>query len=135
MNLFRRESDKPKYNAQRNLMGRTHYVDDDTLKFHKSRVLATYVIDDGLLFAIITSDALNWENTKRGYRYVIFDVFGTVLDRPDLKEAYSTKKAAIEAMWHTANKIDAKAHTLEAANRSRELYALEINELEKRVNA
>jgi len=38
MKLFTRESGDPKTNAQRNLMGRTHYVDDATLRFHASRV-------------------------------------------------------------------------------------------------
>ncbi|KAH2035914.1 hypothetical protein KXW51_006159, partial [Aspergillus fumigatus] len=75
--LFRTESHDPKTNAQRNLCGRTHYVDDDNLRFHKSRVISARVVDNGLLFAIVTSDALDFENRKRGFRYVIFDVFGT----------------------------------------------------------
>ncbi len=37
MNLYRSESNNPKWNAQSNLSGRTHYVDEDTLRWHKSR--------------------------------------------------------------------------------------------------
>lgn len=89
------ESGDPKYNAQRNLSGKTHYVDDDTLRFHKSRVLSAQAIHGGLLFRIITSDALDMHNTKRGFRAVVFDVFGTTIDRPKLEEATATKQAAL----------------------------------------
>lgn len=34
--LYREQGNNPKYHAQRNLQGRTHYVDDDTLRFHKA---------------------------------------------------------------------------------------------------
>lgn len=92
MNLYRNESGDPKTNAQRNLSGRTHYVDDATLRWHKSRVLRAQVSDQGLLFWIITSDALDMNNTKRGFRYVIFDLFGTTLARPDLEHAFSQER-------------------------------------------
>jgi hypothetical protein len=113
-NLYRNESSYPKNNAQANLCGRTHYVDDGTLKFHHSRVLSSHVVDHGLLFAIVTSDALDMDNTKRGYRYVIFDIFGNVVGRTLLEDAYSTSRAATKAMWTMLNNIDAKAHTLNA---------------------
>jgi hypothetical protein len=60
-----------------NLCGRTHYVDQDTLRWHKSKIISSHVVDGGLLFAIVTSDALDMQNTKRGFRYVIFDVAHT----------------------------------------------------------
>lgn len=129
MNLFREESSNPKYNAQRNLEGRTHYVDDSTLKFHKSRILETHITDNGLLFALIESVALDMGNTQRVYRPVIFDVFGTVLWRVKLKDSYGTRKAAEKAMWADLNAIDAKEHTYKAAIASREAYAAEMNEL------
>lgn len=91
------ESGDPKYNAQRNLSGRTHYVDDDTLKFHKSRVLESCSLWNGLLFRIVCSDALDMHNTRRGFRVVVFDVFGTTIYCPKLEEAMSSKQAAINA--------------------------------------
>ena len=48
-------------NAQRNLEGRTHYVDTNTLSFHKSRVLAANADAEGLLFVLLTSDAADRE--------------------------------------------------------------------------
>lgn len=135
MRLYQIESSDPKCNAQRNLCGRTHYVDDDTLRWHKSRVMLTRVIDGGLLFAIVTSDALDMNNTKRGFRYVIFDIFGTVLDRPKLENAFHTSDKATKAMWTAANAINAKAATLAAIERQAASYAKEMAELAQQVAA
>lgn len=115
MNLYRTESSNAKWNAQRNLSGRTHYVDDDTLRYHKSRILGTWMTDNGLLFALVESCSLDMNNTKRGFRPVIFDIFGTVInDRAKLEDCFTTRKAAEHAMWVELSKIDAKAHTLKA---------------------
>jgi hypothetical protein len=114
MNLYRDESSYPKVNAQRNLCGRTHYVDDDTLRWHKSRVISTHVTDGGLLFAIVTSDALDMNNARRGFRYVVFNLFGAVLGRTDMESAYRTSDQARKVMWTALNAIDAKAVTLKA---------------------
>lgn len=105
---FRDESSDPKFNAQRNLNGKTHYVDDDTLRWHKSRVLSCRPLHGGLLLRIICSDALDMNNTKRGFRAVVFDVFGETVSRPDLEHASNTKQAAIN--WSDAQEIDLCAH-------------------------
>jgi hypothetical protein len=138
MNFYREESSNPKWNAQRNLQGRTHYVDDDTLRFHKSRIISSRVIGGhdrrgGLLFAIITSDALDMNNTRRGFRFVIFDIFGSVLERPDLDNAFRTSEQARKAMWQAIEKIDAQAHTLEAIERQRKQHETEMNDLRDKV--
>lgn len=95
--LYTHESCNTKHNAQRNLAGRTHYVDDDMLRFHKSRITASDERANGLLFQITTSDALDMCNTKRGFRTTVFDVFGTVVYCLDLDEAKSTSAAAEKA--------------------------------------
>lgn len=118
-NFYRNESSNAKTNAQRNLMGRTHYVDDDTLRWHKSRIISARRVDNGLLFAIVTSDALDMNNAKRGFRYVIFDLFGTVIDRPKIDDAFTTSARATQAMWSALNAFDAKAHTLAAIERQK----------------
>ncbi len=112
---FRNEQDDPKYNAQRNLSGKTHYVDDETLRWHKSRVLSANPLFDGLLFQIITSDALDMHSTKRGFRAVIHDVFGTTVYRPDLENSAKTKAQAYE--WADAWDLDLVAHYREAIAR------------------
>ena len=102
------------FNAQQNLRERTHYVDDDSLRFHKSRILQTHVTDDGLLFALLESVALDWDNTRRGFRYVVFNIFGDVISRVSLEDCSATREAARKAMWRYLNTVDAKAETLAA---------------------
>lgn len=94
---FQYESGDAKSNAQRNLRGKTHYVDEDTLRWHKSRICSTAVLHGGLLFRVTCSDALDPDNRKRGFRSAVFDVFGTIVSRPKLDEAKSTSEAAINA--------------------------------------
>lgn len=134
MQLYRTESSHPLTNAQRNLCGRTHYVDQDTLRFHKSRVLSSRTTDNGLLFAIVTSDALDYENSRRGCRFVIFDIFGTVLARTDLEGAFRTSAQAEKAMWKALNAIDAKAVTLAAIERQVQRHADEMADLAAKVS-
>lgn len=110
--LFTNESCDPTSNAQRNLIGRTHYVDADTLKWHKSRVLSTAILEGGLLFRITESCALDMHNTKRGKRCVVFDVFGTTVERPDLDHTFTTSDAARNAA--SKAEIDLIAHYQEA---------------------
>lgn len=129
MNLYRDESSRPKWNAQRNLSGRTHYVDDDTLRFHKSRILSTHITDSGLLFALVESVALTMDGSKRGYRPVIFDVFGNTVERPKLEDSFKSRKAATSAMWDALNKLDAKQITREALDRQEQSNAREIKEM------
>lgn len=129
MNLYRNESSYPKVNAQRNLCGRTHYVDDDTLRFHKSRVLSARHTDGGLLFAIVTSDAADMRNTSRVFRYVIFDVFGTVIERQKLEDGYKRSEQATKAMWAALNGIDAVAITRAAIVSQERQHASEMERL------
>jgi len=126
MELYRQKSSYPKVNAQENLCGRTHYVDNDTLHFHKSRVISARHVDNGLLFAIVTSDALDYQNTKRGFRFVIFDLFGTVLERTDTENAYRTSAQATKAMWAALNEIDAVTVTRHAVQRRIKQHADEM---------
>ncbi|WP_407156325.1 hypothetical protein [Bradyrhizobium sp. STM 3557] len=132
--LFSCKSSDAKANAQRNLQGRTHYVDDDTLRFHKSRVISARHTDGGLLFAIVTSDSLNFENTKRGFRYVIFDIFGCVIDRTTIEDAFRRSEQATKAMWDALNVIDAKAHTLAAIEKRRTRVLEELAALSDKVS-
>lgn len=114
VSLFTHKSGDPKYNAQQNLSGRTHYVSDDTLRWHHSRVLSSGIIGNawGLLFSITESVALDMNNTSRGKRCVVFDVFGTTVYHPDLENTFSTSEAAQKARDKTP--FDLVAHYKEA---------------------
>lgn len=135
MSFYRNESSNHKWNAQRSLSGRTHYVDDDTLRFHKSRIIYTTNTDNGLLFALIESVGLDMNNTKRGFRFVVFDVFGTVLERATLADSYTTSDKARKAMWSFLDTVDAKAHTLAELDRQQKAAIRELDDLRVKVNA
>ena len=98
--------------AQKNLMGKTHYVDDQTLRYHKSRVLACYApaVYHGTICTIVESCALDIHNTKRGFRFVAFDLGGEVLTRASLEESYKTSKQATDAMWEWLDDLDVVTH-------------------------
>ena len=132
-NLYRQESSNPKWNAQRNLSGRSHYVDDDTLRFHHSRILSTHITDGGLLFALVESYAVDMNNTQRKYRGVILDVFGNVVNRPKLEYGFSSSKAATKAMWEILNGLDAKALTVKAIEQAEKYHAMDMADLRAKV--
>lgn len=125
MNLYREESYDPKYNAQRNLQGRTHYVDDDTLRLHKARILSSRAHAGGLLFSLIESVVLDMNSTQRGFRYVVFDVFGSVLEHASLDDAYKTRNAAAKALAEYLETLNAVQITRQAIARQRKLQERE----------
>lgn len=133
MNLYREESSNAKWNAQRNLTGRTHYVDDDTLRFHHSRILSSGTTDAGLIFWLIESCSLDMHNTKRGFRHVAFDVFGTVIERTTLEDAYATKDAARKGLWKHLNSFNAHTHTLKEIDRQQAQFVRECDDMRKTV--
>ena len=77
---FQCHSCDPAYNAKRNLSGRTHYVDEDTLKYFDAQILQSRKTEDGLLFWLIESVRSRPNHGGYTRRFVPFDVFGEVLD-------------------------------------------------------
>ena len=126
MNLYRAESENPKLNAQRNLAGRTHYVDDATLKCFKSRILESGSGDGGLIFYLLESVALDLDNTQRGYRPVIFDVFGGVISRVSLSDCFKTSREAKRAMWAIIDQLNAHEITAKAIDSLERQHVMEI---------
>lgn len=108
--LFRCASSDAKVNAQRNLDGRTHYVDSDTLRYFSSRILAAGDVDRGLLLYLLESTATNADKTARGFRFVVFDIWGTVIERASLSECWKTSEAARRAMWEWLNEFNTAAY-------------------------
>jgi hypothetical protein len=108
--LFTDKSSYPKPNAQLNLAGRTHYADDDTLRCFHAKILESNIVGGGAFFYIIESAALDMNNTKRGFRYVLFDVFGTTIARPKLEESFRTKDQAKKAFWKFFGSFDEKQY-------------------------
>lgn len=92
--LFGHKSSDPKHNAQKNLNGRTHYVDDETMRFFGSRIISARPTDDGLFFRIVESVATDHNKSRRGFRVVVFDIFGFKVFCPSFEECTSTSAAA-----------------------------------------
>lgn len=86
-----------KYNAQRNLSGKTHWADSDTLKFFNSRILSARVMHEGLTLAIIESSDTGFNSKSRGFRFHIFDLFGTHVSDSD---GYYSKRERAESAMH-----------------------------------
>ena len=112
--LFEKKSSySAKDDAQRNLSGKTHYVDEGTLKSFYSRISSARYTDEGLLFSIIESVAGDYQNKSRGFRFVTFDLYGTIVnDRvsADVNRLHSSAAKAEREMWEFLNSFDALAH-------------------------
>ena len=102
---FTNKSSNAKRNAQENLDGRTHYADEETLKYFKARIVSSAADQNGLFFKMVESVALDYDNTRRGFRVIVFDLFGYVVYRPSFDECTSTSAAAVK-LWMKADKID-----------------------------
>jgi hypothetical protein len=92
--LYKNEWTNSKANAQENLDGRTYYVEPSTLRYFNSRILSALPVSNGAFYKVIESLSLNHNNTKRGFRAVLFDIFGTVVYRPNLEECFTSKEKA-----------------------------------------
>lgn len=106
--------DNPTDNAQHNLEGRTHYADPGTLRYHKSRILSARPVSGGAFFLILESCALDYANTRRGTRAVLFDLSGHAVYRPSLDECHRTREQASKAFWAWFDTFDESAHYLAA---------------------
>lgn len=129
LRLFECKHYDPTRDAQQNLEGRSYFCSPDNLRFHKSKVLSCRAVADGLLLRVLTSDSLDWHNTKRGFRVHLFDVFGTHVYGADLENATKTRKQA-EKAFDAAAPFDVAAHYKNAlASRAKRL-AQEAAELQ-----
>jgi hypothetical protein len=74
-NYYSRPADEAYYI----LSGRTHYVDAQTLRYFKARILRTFCASGGLFFILQESlphPDFGWARVRRN---VVFDVFGDVI--------------------------------------------------------
>jgi hypothetical protein len=132
--LFECKSYDATRNAQQNLEGKTYFVSPDNLKFHKSRVLSSRAVADGLLFKVTTSDSLDYNHTKRGVRVHLFDVFGTHVWGVDLGQASKDRKGA-EKVFDAAPDFDVAAHYKKALTERAARLSREVAELTEAASA
>jgi len=96
--------------AQDQLSGRTHYVDPDTLRYFRSRIVSAAPVADGLLFRIIESASIDPDHTRRGFRFVVFDVWGWVVERPAMDDMVRTSDKARAAFYDWLGTFDVTAY-------------------------
>jgi hypothetical protein len=109
LRLFAYKSGHEKSNAQQNLDGRTHYADNETLRYFKARINHAVHLADGLLFLILESVASKPYEIGQNKRFVVFDVFGTVVN--DREEWHATTEKARKAAEAFLAGFDAEGHT------------------------
>ena len=108
--MFIRLSTDPTRDAQLNLEGLTHYVSPGTLRFHHSRILEASPVLGGRLYMIRESCSLDWENTRRGQRCVVFAPDGEIVYRPSLEDCGSKTKALRDFdAWLAAQRLELTA--------------------------
>ena len=88
-----------KANAQEMLSGRTHYVDDSTLRYFNCRITSAQPSTFGMFFRITESIGRDSYNGKRGFRCVLFDINGQVAYRPSLEELDTTSTKAEKTFY------------------------------------
>jgi hypothetical protein len=108
--LYGNKSSYPKSNAQQNLSGRTHWAIDENLRFFGCRISSAHETESGLLFYVIESSFMDFNKTKRGFRYAIFDIFGECVSRLDMEDAFKTSAQAKKAMWKQLDEFDTAEH-------------------------
>lgn len=91
------------YDAQRALNGKTHYVETSTLKYFKARVETCGGILGGLMFFVIERVGSKPADIPGGnVRLVIFDVFGSQVDREGVRDVWHRNE---NAAWNALDKL------------------------------
>ena len=114
-----------RYNAQHNLRGRSHFVDEDTLRYFKGRVLSAYDSADGRLFVVVHSQRENWDNANRIFSYAIFDLAGSIV--AGRVQSYKTAAKARKECEEMLEQIDADQLTLDALSYLEGRFANDIS--------
>lgn len=123
----------PTETAQRNLAGRTHYADPDTLRFFGSRILDCEAVQHGHLLALVES--LQGGDGRRVYRPAVFDRFGEPVHRPEIDNSARNPETARRWLAAVLESLDGPAITAQAARQYadtiRRHTARELEDLEQ----
>lgn len=129
-NLYRDAQRRtPKDNAQEALAGLTHYCDDSSLRFHHSRIVGACAVWSGAFFRVIETCSQDYQNTRRGYRVVLFDLLGETVFRPSLDQLRSTRERAERDFWEWFNQFDAAGYYREKLTAKADRMARQIEEM------
>lgn len=130
--LYDNKSSYPKNNAQLNLEGRNYFATNGNLRAFGSRINSAHPTASNLLFYVIESSFLDYQKTQRGFKFVVFDIFGEEVQRLSIAEAVSTSEKASKAMFSFLDRFDVVqhyAHKLESIARKANRQAQEAREI------
>lgn len=116
----------PVLNAQEELSSITHYCDAGTLRFHHSRIVGASVVSCGAFFKVTETCAQDYQNTRRGYRVVLFDLTGTAVYRPSRDELTRTREQADKAFYAWLDQFDELNHYRDKINHKADKLARQI---------
>jgi hypothetical protein len=129
--LFAERTGLPLNQAQRNLEGRTHYVDDSTLKSFAAKIHTVHVMDDGLVLGLVESVQKGFNAADgRVFRPVFFDLFGRIIHRPEIDDSFDSQKQAMSSFWKEADEIDAVEETRNGLREKCEVLTKELGEVQ-----
>ena len=130
--LFDQNGYHAKTSAQRNLQGKTHYADDDTLRFFSARINRCRPLFGGLILMICETTADGPGRSSRGHRCVAFDLFGAVInDRRGLDQLHASSDKALREFESWAESFDPLAHYRQAMDDRAKRLHREAAHLEK----
>jgi hypothetical protein len=114
--LFRERSGFPLSQAQRNLEGRTTYVDES------ADVKGAYVLDEGLLYGIVVKH-------EGKFLPVFFDLFGNIVATVDEGKEADTFRQANTMFWEMSDELDALDLTIKGVKTKQNYLQEEIDKL------
>ena len=126
--LFSHKSYKPLTNAQLNLSGKTHYVDDSTLRFFRSRVLDSFEVHEGLFFVIRESVSADWNHSARVHRLVMFDLKGKCVYHPSVSDSFHYPSTAKNEFKRFNDCLNPLAYYREEDRKSTRLNSSHVSE-------
>jgi hypothetical protein len=130
--LFHQRSGLPLNQAQRNLEGRTEYVNDSSLKAFVATIHSVYVLNEGLVLGFVESVQKGpSKESGRVYRPVFFDIFGNIIYRTELEDSYETLSKAQVEFFNKAEDIDAVASTLEGIEKKYDVLEKQLKDWKK----
>lgn len=128
VSLYKERSGFPLNQAQRNLEGRTHYVDDAALASFQSKIVGAYVLDEGMIFGIIES--LEHPTLGKIFRPVFFDLFGNVVAKLEAEDSVDTFRKANTKFWEMSEELDPVDLTLKGVKTKQQALQDEIDKLD-----
>lgn len=123
--LYQDSWDNSLRHAESELGGRTHYVDPNTMRAFKARILDARTLADGLLFGIVES-ATYGDGSPRFYRAVVFDLIGRVVE-PSRDVQYGRPDYARKDLRRLEGLLDAVAITRDALAELRRRSGIEYD--------